>query len=185
MKAKKTNFRQAQISTFWKKIQRMNSEEQVLFGSHFVTLVACFLPWVSFDPLYGPTSFQNAFTGATWLLGSLVFVISLGIILIFSSKLLEKNFIPFHIPENSAIAIGSTFSLILLVCTWSVLRHVGLSYAGASLRFGLALCLISQIASLVALWLQAKSQKKENVQDFFQLPSKKKSRQSHGNQPKK
>ncbi len=185
MKVKKLHLRGTEFIAFSQNMRRMGLEEQMLFGAHITTIVACFLPWVSFDPLYGPSSYLTAFSGAIWLIGAFIFVLSLAAVVIFLDKLLEKHVIKLKVAESTILTGISLLSLILLICAWSVLRHVGQGYAGIEVRFGLALCLIAQITALVSLWLQEKNSNKSQTQEFFQLPTEKKSRQSHSTHPKK
>lgn len=185
MKLKKIHFQGSWVVDLLQNFRRLSSEEQILFGAHALTVIACFLPWASFDPLYGPSSYQSSFSGSTWLIGSFVFVLSLAVVVMYLGSLLNKKLVEFKTNRNLMLAGGSVLSLILLVCAWSVLRHVGQGYAGIEIRFGLALCIIAQIAALVSLWLQGKAEQKSKTQEFFRLPSKEKSRQSHTNHPKK
>ena len=178
MARKKINFRGKEISAFLQNARRLSFEEQVLLGAHVTTAFSCFLPWVSYDPLYGPSNYQNAFSGATWLIGTLIFLASMAVMALFVDRLLDKHVLRKLLPEDPLLKGGSIFSIILLICAWSVIINIGQGYAGVELRFGLALCLISQVSALVSLWLRNKSEKKSEAEEFFQLPIAKKSRQS-------
>jgi len=162
-------------------LRKLAFEDKVALYAHLGTLVACFFPWASLNPLYGPAVFLNAFSGASWLIGSIVFCLSLFAVSIFVDELLEKKLLQFRLPRTTLLGAMSTQSLLLQLCAWSVLYSVGAGYAGVEFRFGLAACLLLQIVALVAAWLRERSSKKEVAKEFFQLPTHKKSGESSAN----
>jgi hypothetical protein len=183
MTLSKTTFQKQGISFLTQALRRLTFEDQVILGTHAGTLLACFFPWASLAPLYGPATFMNAFSGASWLIGTLVFLLSLFSLLLFWEELFGKDLFHLHIPRITLLGAASTQSLLLQLCAWSVLRSVGTDYAGIDFRFGFAVCLLLQSVSLVAVWLRARSSKQEVVKEFFQLPTPGKSGESTPNNP--
>lgn len=139
--------------------------------AHAGTLLGCFFPWASHEPLYGETEWLNAFSGASWMIGTLVFLLSLFAALLFADKLFERHRLKFKLPHNVILGILSFQEILLLLCAWSVLHSVGRQYAGAQIRFGLVFCLLLQVVALVSVYLQSQMIKKENVLQFFQHPA--------------
>ncbi len=153
-------------------VRKLAFEDQVALGAHAGTLVACFLPWASLESIYGPIQYMNAFSGASWLIGTVVFGLSFAAVILFMDELFEKKIFRCAIPRTTLLGAASIQSLLLQVCAWSVFSAIG--GAGIDFRFGIVACVLLQIVALVAVWLRARSSKKEEVKDFFQLPNNEK-----------
>ena len=126
---------------------------------------------------------MNAFSGASWLIGSIVFCLSLFSVTLFTDELFGKKLLQFRVPRTTLLGAMGIQSLLLQLCAWSVLYSVGAGYAGVEFRFGLAACLLLQTIALVAVWLRTKSSKQEEAKEFFQLPTHQKSGESSANPP--
>ncbi len=181
MKLHAPGFQKSSFSFLTQNVRKLAFEDRVALWAHAGTLIACFFPWASLSPLYGATIFMNAFSGASWLIGALIFCLSLFSVLLFLDELLEKRFFQFSVPRTTLIGAASIQSLLLQLCAWSVLHSVGAGYASVEFRFGLAACLLLQTVALVAVWLRTKSSKQEEVKEFFQLPTHQKSGESPTN----
>lgn len=166
-----------------KNLRRLPFEDQVILGASAGTALACFFPWASHNPLYGPVIFINAFSGASWLIGALVFGLALFSIALFINDIFETRTFSFRIPQKTLLGAASIQSLLLQLCAGSVLRSVGTEYAQVDFRFGLAACLSLQLVALVAIWLRTRSSKQEEVKEFFQLPTNGKYGESTGANP--
>ncbi len=179
MKSRPSHSNKIDLVPLSQNLRKLAFEDKVALGAHVGTVIACFLPWVSTTTLYGPTNFINAFTGVSWLIGSLVFILSLLATTSFINELFEKKLPHINIPRTTIIGVASIQSLLLQLCAWSVLRSTG--NADIEFRFGLVACVLLQIVALVAAWLRARSSKKEAVNKFFQLPTQGKSGESTTN----
>ncbi len=151
----------------------LSFEQKAIFLAHLVTLVACFFPWFNATPKYTDPFFYNAFKGPAFLIGYVIFCISLIIFLLFLDRLLDKRKIKLTFPENYLYGIGGLEQILLLILAWSVLLAVGNDYGDSEVRFGLFLALIAQIVALVATFLEWQQSKQQGVRDFFQLPEEK------------
>jgi hypothetical protein len=181
MKHRAPALKKQQFAFLAKNARKLSFEDQVILGTNAATILACFFPWASLEPLYGPTTFMNAFSGASWLIGSLVFGLALFSVALFWDDLFETQFFSFRVPRRTLLGAASIQSLLLQLCAGSVLSTVGSNYSQIDFRFGLAACLLLQIVSLVAVWLRTRATKKEEVKQFFQLPINEKSGESSTN----
>lgn len=181
MKRRSTGFKKQQFAFLAKNIREFSFEDQVILGASIGTAITCFFPWASLEPLYGATLFMNAFSGASWLIGTIVFCLALFSISLFWDDLFETRFFSFRVPRRTLLGAASIQSLLLQLCAASVLNSVGTEYAQVDFRFGLAACLLLQIVALVAVWLRTRESKKEAAKEFFQLPTHGKSGESHTN----
>lgn len=170
-KPKKPAFKKPQLAFVQKNFRTLDFESKTILLSHAATLLACFFPWASHEPLYGETEWLNAFSGASWMIGALVFLLSLFAIFMFADELFERHRIKFKISHNAILGILSFQEILLLICAWSVLHAVGRQYSGSQIRFGLVFCLLLQVVALVSVYLQSRAIKKENVLQFFQHPA--------------
>lgn len=185
MKRRPTGLQKKHFAFLAKNLRELNFEDQVILGANIGTAIACFFPWASLEPLYGPTHFMNAFSGASWLIGTIVFCLALFSVSLFWDDLFETRALSFRVPRRTLLGAASIQSLFLQLCAGSVLNSVGTEYAQVDFRFGLAACLLLQIVTIVAVWLRTRESKKEAVKDFFQLPTHGKSGESDPNQPTK
>lgn len=176
MNPRKKSFLRFDFSFIVQNLRRLKFEDQVALGANIGTFFACFLPWVSVAPYYAPIKFFNAFSGTTWLLGTLVFCFALFSIFLFVEEVFEKKLVHFSPSRELLLGITSAQSLLLQLCAWSVLLSLG--DVNIDFRFGLALCVLFQVLALVAVWLRLRSSKKEVIKDFFQLPTREKSGES-------
>ncbi len=151
--------------------RKLDLEHQVLLSVHALSVVLCFFPWFSAEPLGVKPFYYNAFFGETFLIGALIFMVSLVVVLLFLDQLMDRNRIQFPVDRNY-IFLGISFQQILLaVLAWSVLLRVGAGYyASSSLRFGLALLILAQIVGTVAVYLHIQKSKQKKARSFFQHP---------------
>lgn len=183
MKPHSFGAKKQQFAFIAKNIRQLRFEDQVILGASAGTAIACFLPWASLNPLYGPVTFINAFSGASWLIGSLVFCLALFSIMLFVNDIFETHTFSFRIPQKTLLGAASIQSLLLQLCAGSVLRSVGTEHAQVDFRFGIAACLSLQLVALVAIWLRTRASKQEEVKEFFQLPTNGKYGESTGANP--
>lgn len=181
MKHRTPALKKQQFAFLAKRVRQLSFEDQVILGANIATIITCFLPWASLEPLYGATTFMNAFSGASWLIGTIVFGLALFSVVLFWDKLFETQFFSFRVPRKTLLGAASIQSLFLQLCAGSVLNTVGTEYAQVDFRFGIAACLLLQTVSLVAVWLKTRATKKEAVKEFFQLPTNEKSGESSSN----
>jgi hypothetical protein len=150
-----------------KNYRELPFERKVIWWSQLSILFGSFLPWVAHQPMYGRLVQQNAFFGNTWLMGIVVFLISLGAVSLIIENLLNKNWFHFKVKDSTLMLAGGIQSLVLLLCIWSVLSADAQHYSESTLRFGYFVCLAAQIVNLTALYLDSQGQKKQAVMDFF------------------
>jgi len=149
----------------------LEGEHQVVVGVHALTCVLCFFPWFSAEPIGDIPFYYNAFGGESFLIGFLIFFISLGVLLLFLDQLLEKHRVQLPCDKNH-ILMGLGFQQILLsVLAWSVLLKVGANFATSSLRFGLFAILLAHIVGVVSLYLHIQKSKQKKARSFFQHPN--------------
>ena len=151
----------------------LSFEKKTIFLAHFATLVVCFFPWFSADPVYAEPFFYNAFKGPGFLIGYVIFLISLVVFLLFVDRILDKRKISLSFPENYLYGIGGLEQILLLILAWSVLAATGNDFETSQVRFGLFAAIIFQIVGLVSTFLEMQQEKQQEARDFFQLPEKK------------
>jgi hypothetical protein len=157
----------AQIPFLHKNFREMSFELKIIFLAHLATIIFCFMPWISYVPLYGNTYFDNAFGGVTKIIGILIFLISLGICLIFIAELFKSKFIKLPVAKDVVFIFAGIQQIILLICTWSVLIFMGKGYDLLEIRFGIIFCLLFQIFGIVASYLLTREKEKKEVVKFF------------------
>lgn len=157
----------AKTAFLHKNFRELGFELKIIFLIHLATVIFAFFPWVSYVPLYGETYFDNAFGGPTKIIGLMVFIISLGIVSIFISKLLKLKSIKMPVEEGIIFIFAGIQQIILIICAWSVLLIMGGGYDLSEIRFGIIFSLLFQIFGLVSAYLLNRSGKKEEVVSFF------------------
>lgn len=157
----------AKTAFLHKNFREMGFELKVIFMSHILTAVCCFMPWISYVPLYGDAYFDNGFGGPTKVMGMMIFLIALIISFLFLSKLFKSKSVRLPVEEEIVFIFGGVLQIILIICAWSVLLFMGSGYDVSEIRFGLFFCLLLQIFGLVAAFLLQRGNKKEEVVNFF------------------
>ncbi len=152
--------------------KKLAFEERLIFGAHLATVIFCFFPWISVEPLYEDPYWNSAMAGSGALLGAFIFLLSLCVVLIFADKILEAKRIKIPFNENYLFFVAGVEQLIFLILAWSVLIASVREFENAELRFGLLLCFLVQIVGLVASYLLNQNLHKKNTKDFFQHPDK-------------
>lgn len=181
MKHRITGLQKQNFAFLAKRARQLSFEDQIILGANAATMIACFFPWASLEPLYGATTFMNAFSGASWLIGTIVFGLALFSVSLFWDDLFETQIFSFRVPRRTLLGAASIQSLLLQLCAESVLSTAGSDYSQVDFRFGIVACLLLQIVALVAVWLRNRATKKEEVKQFFQLPTNEKSGESNSN----
>lgn len=148
----------------------LSFERKTIFLAHFLTLILCFFPWFQAEPVYGDPFYYNAFSGPGFLIGYVVFLISLVIFLLFVDRLFDKRKIKLTFPENYLYGICGLEQVLLIVLAWSVLLATGKEFENSRIMFGIFVALIAQISALVATFLEMQQDKQQEVKDFFQMP---------------
>lgn len=155
-----------------KNFRDLTFERKTIFLAHLATILFCFTPWFSADPVYEEEFFFNAFQGTGFLIGFFIFLISLIIVLLFMDQLFEKRKIKLSFSENILYFSTGAQQILLLILMWSVLASVGNQFESHSIRFGIFLTFMAQIAGLVATFLNFQIEKQNQAKNFFQHTSK-------------
>lgn len=153
-----------------KNFRQLSFERKTIFLAHALTLVFCFFPWFSADPVYESEFFYNAFEGAGFLIGTFIFLISLIITLLFVDRLLEKRKVKLPFPENWLYFGAGLQQLLLLVIMWSVLAAIGNDFENHEIRFGIFFVFIAQVCALVATFLDFQLEQQKKARSFFANP---------------
>ncbi len=156
----------------YRNFKKFSLEEKVIIFSHLATILFCFFPWTSHEPLYGEPYTQNAFGGPTMIIGFFVFLISLVVSFFWLNKLLNKKWWPLRVSENKFLWVAGWQQLLLLFCATSVLLMIGRGYESSEIRMGISFCFIAQVAGLTATFLRSRDAKKNEVMSFFQHPTR-------------
>jgi len=154
-----------------KNFRELNFEKRVIFVCHLLTLAFCWFPW--FEARLGDYSEPfdyHAFQGPGFLIGVFIFLISLFMIVYFLDRLFESERVQLPISENALFFGSSLLQILLIVLAWSVLFAIGKDYAEGSIRFGIFLVFVSQIAALVATFLNFQLGRQQQVRSFFRHP---------------
>jgi len=154
-----------------KNFRELNLEKRVIFIAHFLTMIFCFFPWFEADSEYVATFTYNAFSGAHFLLGSCIFVISLLITIYFLDRMFESEKVPLPISQNTLFFGASLQQILLIVLAWSVIVATGKDFGEHAVRFGIFLAFVAQIAALVATFLNAQLDRQQQARSFFKNPS--------------
>ncbi len=155
-----------------KNFRSLNFEKKVIFLAHLATLVFCFFPWFEANPTYSPPYFLNAFQGAGFLIGFLIFTISLIIFLLFLDRFFERELIKLPFSENTLYYVVGLEQILLITIMWSVLSVTGKDFADHSIRYGIFLVFVAQVSGLVATFLNHQLDKQHEALDFFAHPEK-------------
>ncbi len=157
----------AKTAFLHKNFREMEFEMKIIFLVHLLTIAFCFMPWISYSPLYGDTYFNTAFGGLTKIIGILIFLVSLGICLIFVAELFKSKIIKLPVSKETIFIFAGIQQIILIVCVWSVLMFMGKGYDLSEIRFGIIFCLLFQVFGLVSAYLSSRIEKKDEVVRFF------------------
>lgn len=153
-----------------KNIRTLNLEKLVIFGCHFLTLIACFLPWFAAKPAYEKIFYYSSFRGPGFLIGIVIFLISLSVVVTFLDKIFERNAIRFPFNENYFFFGAGLQQVFLIILMWSVLIATGNNYAEHSIRFGIFVAFAVQVCGLVATFLNFQLDKQHQAKAFFRHP---------------
>ncbi|MCF7917472.1 hypothetical protein K9L27_00470 [Candidatus Gracilibacteria bacterium] len=150
--------------------KKLSFEERVIFLSHAATILFCFFPWISIEPLYDDPYWNSAFSGAGALIGAFIFLTSLLVALFFVDKILETKRILISFPETYIFYATGIEQLIFLILSWSVLISVTRDFESSEIRFGIFACFLVQIAGLSATYLLAQNNQQKKAREFFHHP---------------
>ena len=153
-----------------KNLRQLSFEKKVILASHALTLLACFFPWFEADPTYERKFWFNAFDGPGFMIGIVIFTISLVIVLLFLDRLFEKEVIKLPFSENYLYFGAGAQQVLLIILMWSVLLATGNDYGDHAIRFGIFLAFIAQISGLVATFLNHQLDRQHEAKAFFQHP---------------
>jgi hypothetical protein len=165
-----------------KNLRELNFESQVILGCHFLTLLACFMPWFAATPAYEQVFWYNSFKGPGFMIGTVIFIISLLVVVTFLDRILERNVIKLPFSRNYVYLFAGVQQIFLIVLMWSVLMATGSNYADHSLRFGIFMAFAVQVCGLVATFLNFQLEKQKQAQSFFQHPETPKPEAPHDKQ---
>ena len=126
----------------------------------------------------------SAFSFFSFLIGSLIFLISLGVVLLFLDKLFDWNRIKLPIAERYVYLFASGEQIIFLILAWSVLFSETRSLSPVEIRFGIFVCFLVQVIGVVAAQLHYQNVQKRNARRFMQHPpvSPEASKKSHNHE---
>ncbi len=153
-----------------KNFRELNFEKKAVLISHVLTLIFCWFPWFEASKDYIPTFNYNAFSGPGFLIGTFVFLISLLVVVYFLDRLFESERVKLPMSENSLFFAAGALQILLIVLAWSVLFSVGRDFSESGLRFGIFLTFVSQVAGLVATFLNAQLDRQTQARAFFRAP---------------
>lgn len=157
-----------------KNFRNLSFEKKIIFLVHAFTLVFCFAPWFSATPVYTDAFFYNAFEGPSFLIGTLIFLISLTIFLLYIDRIFEKQKVTLSFSENILYFVTGSQQILLLILAWSVLMISGREFETHSIRFGIFVIFILQVAGLVATFLNYQIEQQKKAQAFFKHPNENK-----------
>jgi hypothetical protein len=150
-----------------KKFRDLGFEKQVIFVSHFGTLILCFSPWFVANIKYGNPIIYTAFNGPIFLIGSFIFLFSLIVFLLFLDCIFERKKIKLPFDEAFFYFFVGFQQIFLLILAWSVL--IKSTYINSEIRFGIFFIFILQIAGLVATFLFNQLDSHEHFENMNKL----------------
>ena len=153
-----------------KNFRQLSLERKIIFFVHILTLFGCVCPWVAGQPLYEAPFAHNAFGGAHFLLGFLVFLISAGVVLFFVDEIFETQKLKIKVRENFLFFAAGGQNLILTIGAWSVIFAFSREFVDTEIRFGIFIVFLAQIVGLVATYLNYQNEKQKKVHHFFNAP---------------
>lgn len=155
-----------------KNIRELSFEKKLLLVAQIFTMIGCFMPWFSATHNYEPPEFFGAFSGSSFLLGWLTFLIALAITVFFLDRLLEKQNITLPFSEDFLYFFAHGQQLLLVILAWSVIASTGSqSFTFYEPRFGLFLCMILQVIGLVSAFLNYQVNAQNKAASFFAHPN--------------
>jgi len=149
---------------------KLELEEQILNAGVLVGLVGVFFPWLSGEWLGGDSITYSGFGFYTSFLGIAIFLILLFILLITVVPLaggpviIKKRYREF---VRFAAALQAT---ILILAALSVLTKVTFEFSRMEVRFGIYVCLIGNLVTLLYASLRLQEQRRSQVQELFHHP---------------
>ena len=171
MLPKKPDFKTQKFAFVQKNFKNLSFEMRIIFLTHALTILFCFFPWISVEPLYESPYWNSGFFGPSGMIGLFIFLFSLSIVVLFADKILETKRITLPFPERHLFVAVGAQQLLLIVLAWSVLVSISRDFEVSEIRFGILLAFLAQILGLVAAQLQTQKDKKQKVMDFFQPPA--------------
>ncbi len=170
MLPKRPDFKTNKLAFMRKNFKDLSFEMRVIFLAHSATVLFCFFPWISVEPLYDSPYWNSGFFGPSGLIGLFIFLFSVVVVGVFLDKLWETKRIKLPFPEQQFFVGVGAQQVLLIVLAWSVLISVSRDFEVSAVRFGIFIALLSQIIGLVAAYLHAQKNKKQRAMDFFQQP---------------
>jgi len=155
-----------------KNFRTLSFEMRIIFVAHALTVLFCFLPWISVEPLYDAPYWNSGFFGPSGLIGLFIFLFSLSVVAVFLDKLWETRRIKLPFSEKQFFLGIGIEQVLLIVLAWSVLISISRDFEVSEVRFGIFVTLLSQVVGLVAAQLHAQKDKKQQAMAFFQHPHK-------------
>jgi len=155
-----------------KNFKNLSFEQKVIFLAHAGTVIFCFFPWLSVEPMYDNPYWHSAFGGSGALIGAFIFLFSLGIVLFFIDKIFDAKRISLPFSENILFFTAGIEQLVFLILAWSVMVSGASGFESSEIRFGISLCFLSQVTGLMATYLQSQKNKIKVAKSFFQHPQK-------------
>ncbi|MCF7812186.1 hypothetical protein K9M59_01125 [Candidatus Gracilibacteria bacterium] len=160
--------------------QKLSFEERTVFLVHALTILFCFFPWISIQPLYDDPYWHSALSGPGFLIGTFVLILSVLVVLFYLDKILESNRIKTKVPDTHIFLTAGIEQLILLVLAWSVLISISREFESSEIRFGIFAAFLAQVVGVVSAYLHLQNQQKKRARDFFQHPKAPQKNESEG-----
>ena len=159
-----------QQSRFLRGLQALELEERILNAGALVALVGVFLPWMGGDWLGGDSVSYNGLGFYTSFMGFAILALNLFILLIAIVPLAGGPIIIRKRHREFVRLCASAQSVILVLCSLTVLMRVTFEFTRMEMYFGIYVCLIGSIVALFEAVLRYLEQRKAQVQEMFHHP---------------
>jgi len=156
-----------------KNFRSFSTEEKIVFFGNLITVLSCFLPWFTADPMYGESFFYSAFGGPGALVGIFIFLISIFSVAVMSDRLFgskKTKFLKKYTSETNFFIFSGVQQVIFCVISWSILVFVSREFEDAQIRFGVFVAILSQVSALTAAILTKKNELEKQTKSFFHSP---------------
>lgn len=151
-------------------LSALETEEQILNGSSLLAIVGIFLPWITGEWLGGEKVTFTGFGFYTSFIGLVLFLIHLFILSLTLSPLLGGPvLVRKRLRETVRLSVAVIASVLVLAAL-SVLVKVTFDFSRMEVRFGVYLCLIGTLVSLLYAFLRFQEYRKSQAQEVFHHP---------------
>lgn len=131
------------------------------FGS-LISIVSIFLPWVSYE-----SRVFNGVEDITFLIGYIIFILSLLLFLFFILHLWEKKLPRLPVKEYTLSMFSGLQIILLSLVAFSVYNRLFLYTSTSEIRFGLTGTIIAGVLICIGSYLAWREEKEESVKKTF------------------